>query len=705
MIFECQYKTWPVCGSVSNMDSDSVPAQVVRTRRFTLGVPGEFTITPDGSTVLFLRSRAGDDPVTCLWAVDLDSGAERLLADPAELAAASAGGGPGIGSYAADSAVALVTFALAGELWAVDVAADRVRKLAAAGPVADPRPDPAGRRIAYACGGGLRVIEAAGTADRAVLTPDAPDATFGVAKEAGVVALHGQRGYWWAPDGTRLLVARVDSAAVQRWHIADLTEPARAPRVVRYPAAGTANAEVTLWIADPDGGTAMMADWDREAFEYVPGAGWDEHGPYAVVQSRSQRVVQFLEIDPSTGHTRVRAEQRDDCWVQLVPGLPARAASGALVAHADREGTRQLTVDGMSVTPPGVQLGAVLGIDGDDVLFTASREPTQTQLWTYRPGEGVRRLADEPAVHWGVSRAGTLVHVARGTDRPGGRTTVTRPGRPVVPIASLAELPLLDVQPTMLVLGPRELRAALFLPSWHRSGRGRLPVLADPYGGASRQRVTAELDWRAVVSQWFAEQGFAVLVADGSGTPGRGPEWEREVHGDIFGPVLADQVTAVQEAARLHPDLDLGRVGIRGWSFGGSLAAMAVLRRPDVFHAAVAGAGVTDQRLFNTHWRERFLGHPDEFPDRYEACSLVREAPRLTRPLLLIHGLADDNVHPANTLRLSRALLAAGRSHEVLLLPGAGHPEMGAGIPAQLLWQQAWFLQRHLRGTPPAGAR
>src|SRR5262249_11738855 len=153
--------------------------------------------------------------------------------------------------------------------------------------------------------------------------------------------------------------------------------------------------------------------------------------------------------------------------------------------------------------------------------------------------------------------------------------------------------------------------------------------------------------------------GFAVLVVDGSGTPGRGPRWEREVHGDLFGPVLEDQVAAVREAARLRPELDPGRVGIRGWSFGASLAALAVLRRPEVFHAAVAGAAVTDQHLYNAYWRERFLGHPGEFPERYEATSLLAAAPELSRPLLLIHGLADDNVHPAGTLRMSSALLAA----------------------------------------------
>jgi dipeptidyl-peptidase-4 len=293
------------------------------------------------------------------------------------------------------------------------------------------------------------------------------------------------------------------------------------------------------------------------------------------------------------------------------------------------------------------------------------------------------------------------VLTARCWDRPGARITVVCNGEPAGTIESFVERPVLDVHATRLVLGPRALRAVLYLPSGHRPGE-RLPVLLDPYGGAGRQRATTELDWRCLVSQWFAEQGFAVLVADGAGTPGRGPDWEREVHGELFAPVLADQVAALHEAARQYPELDLGRVGIRGWSFGGSLAETAVLRRPDVFHAAVAGAGVTDQLLYNAHWRERFLGHPAEFPERYEACSLVREAPRLTRPLLLMHGLADTNVHPANTLRLSGALLAAGRRHEVLLLPGVGHQAMGVPGSEELLWHQVRFLRRHLARREPA---
>lgn len=651
----------------------SLPEQLVRTRRFSNGVPEHFTVTPDGATVLFLRSRSGDDPAACLWALDLATRSERLLAT---------GGTAGIETYATDRAVSLVAYQLAGELWTVAVGGGNPRRLPAVAPVSDPRPDPAGRRIAYLSQGALRVIGADGTGDRAIAEPPDPDIEFGVAEHTASTSLDGPRGSWWSPDGERLLMARTDSAAVPHW-------PDGQPPGLRLAGAGAANPDVTLWIADLDG-VMTQVQWDRTAFEYVVGAGWDDHGPHALVQSRDQRTVRFLAVDPADGTTSLLDERRDAHWVQLLPGLPARTASGALLSHADLHGTRHLTVDGVPVTPPGLQLRAVLGVEGEEVLFTASEEPTETHLWSYGASGGPSRLSSGADVYSGVRRGGTLVCIG------GGRAEVLRDGEPAVQVASYAEPPVLDVHAIPLVLGPRELRARLYLPSWFSPGSGRLPVLVDPYGGAGAQRVTAERDWKSLLSQWFAEHGFAVLVADGRGTPGRGPDWEREVHGDLFGPALDDQVTALTEAARRHPDLDLGRVGIRGWSYGGGLAAMAVLRRPDVFHAAVAGAGVADQRLFNAHWRERFIGHPDEFPERYEAASVLRLAPTLTRPLLLIHGLADTRVPAANTVRLSAALHAAGRPHEVHLMPGVGHQPVGTEVTERLLGHQLRFLQRHL---------
>ena len=267
-------------------------------------------------------------------------------------------------------------------------------------------------------------------------------------------------------------------------------------------------------------------------------------------------------------------------------------------------------------------------------------------------------------------------------------------------IGSLAEQPALGgLRVELLRAGQRELRTALLLPSGYQPGSAKLPVLMDPYGGPHGQRVLASAD-AYLTSQWFADQGFAVVVADGRGTPGRGPEWDRAVAGDLAGPVLEDQVEALAAAAELNPDLDLSRVAIRGWSFGGYLSALAVLRRPDVFHAAIAGAPVTDWRLYDTHYTERYLGHPGHNPAAYDQSSLFADAPKLSRPLMIIHGLADDNVVVAHTLRLSSALLAAGRPHQVLPLSGVTHMASQEEVAENLLLLQVDFLRRALDIAP-----
>jgi dipeptidyl-peptidase-4 len=268
-----------------------------------------------------------------------------------------------------------------------------------------------------------------------------------------------------------------------------------------------------------------------------------------------------------------------------------------------------------------------------------------------------------------------------------------------VPIVSLAQAPGLSVRLSAVpsavtsaqLRGPR---TVVLLPSDHRRGE-RLPVLMDPYGGPHVQRVLSARG-AYLTSQWFADQGFAVVVADGRGTPGRGPTYERAVFGDLATPALEDQVAALSLAVAAHPELDTSRVGIRGWSFGGYLAALAVLRRPDVFHAAVAGAPVTDWALYDTHYTERYLGDPNTDPGAYQRSSLLADAPALRRPLLLIHGLADDNVVAAHTLRLSSALLAAGRQHSVLPLSGVTHMTPQEEVAENLLLLQVDFLRTAL---------
>jgi dipeptidyl-peptidase-4 len=703
--------------------TESFPRQQARTRRFTLGLPRSFQISRDGGRVAFLRSRGGDDPVTCLWVLDVGTGTERLVADPVVLGDAMAGlttrekarrervreQAAGIVAFAGDPALTRAAFALAGQVFVADLTdgGQAPRAIPARPGAFDPRPDPAGRRVAYAWDGTMRVVTLDTGEDTLLIGPDGEEGvTFGLAEFVAAEEMDRTRGYWWAPDGTAVLVARVDETPVQRWHIADPANPGRAPAEVSYPAAGTANADVSLVLARLDG-ARVPVEWDRAAFPYLVTANWDEAVALVVVQSRDQHRVRLLSADPAQGTVTVLREDTDEHWVDVVAGVPGWTSDGRIVWTADAGGARRLLVaapealadrTAVPVTPPGLQVRAVAGIDGDTVLFTASDgDPTDVGLWLYR-GQGLGRLTPEHGVSTGQRAGGTTVVVSRSLDAPGVTVTVRTDARPgeQIPVTSLAERPALPApRPDMFTAGGREVRTALLLPSWHEPGSAKLPVLLDPYGGPHMQRVVAAQGAFAG-SQWFAEHGFAVVVADGRGTPGRGPRWDRAVAGDLAGPVLEDQVAALAAAAARCADLDTGKVAIRGWSFGGYLAALAVLRRPDVFHAAVAGAPVTDWRLYDTHYTERYLGHPERNGASYERCSLLGDAAKLERPLLLIHGLADDNVVAAHTLRLSALLLAAGRPHSVLPLSGVTHMTPQEEVAENLLLLELDFLRKAL---------
>jgi dipeptidyl-peptidase-4 len=413
------------------------------------------------------------------------------------------------------------------------------------------------------------------------------------------------------------------------------------------------------------------------------------------VQSRDQRSVRVLRGRADSGSTTVALADDDDRWVELVRGVPALLGDGRLVTCADRDGARRLLVDGSPVTPPDLQVRAVLHTSRESVVFLANPvdDPTVQHVHRWSAGAGLEQLTTVPGVHTASVGGDTTVVRSATLERP---TAVTR----VIDgpeLNSHAETPLVTPRVRMYRVGERRLAAALLLPEGRSPGDGgpSLPVLMDPYGGPHAQRVVQSYT-AMCASQWFADQGFAVLVVDGAGTPGRGSAWEREVFHDLAAPVLDDQVAALAAVAAEAGILDLSRVGIRGWSFGGYLSALAVLRRPDVFHVGVAGAPVTEWRLYDTHYTERYLGDPTVDAAPYERTSLLNDADRLTRPLLLIHGLADDNVVAAHTLRLSSALLAAGKPHEVLPLSGVSHMTPQEVVAENLLLLQLDFLRRHL---------
>ncbi|MFF9484363.1 prolyl oligopeptidase family serine peptidase [Streptomyces sp. NPDC014676] len=700
-------------------ETDSFPRRHARTLRFTLGAPRSFSVAPDGSRVVFLRSGSGTDRANSLWVLDTERGGERVAADPRALLGGasenlspeerarrerSREGGAGIVGYATDAAVELASFALSGRLFTAELRAGTARELRVPGPVIDPRPSPDGRYVAYASRGALRVVGAEGTDERTLATPESENVTYGLAEFVAAEEMGRSRGFWWAPESDRLLVARVDDTPVRRWWISDPAHPEREPQRVAYPAAGTPNADVRLFVIGLDG-TRTEVSWDRARYPYLAHVHWSAAGaPLLLVQARDQRAALILAVDPDSGATRMVHADEDRIWLELFPGVPCWSPSGQLVRIADEGGARRLAVGERPLTGAQLHIRAVLDVSDDDVLVSASAgeeaaDPEIGEVHVYRVNElGVERVSREPGVHSAVRAGGVTVLVSAALDRPGSRVQVLRDGKPTATVPSYAEDPGMSPRVTLTQGGARRIPCAVLMPRDY-AGDSLLPVLMDPYGGPHGQRVLAAHNPH-LTSQWFADQGFAVIVADGRGTPGRSPAWEKSVRDDIAALVVQDQVDALQALAADFP-LDLDRVAIRGWSFGGYLAALAALRRPDVFHAAVVGAPVTDLRLYDTHYQERYIGHPDEQPEVYRRNSVIDDAGLVDaagphRPMMIIHGLADDNVVVAHSLRLSSALLADGRPHEVLPLSGVTHMTPQEEVAENLLRLQLGFLKRSL---------
>ena len=706
----------------------SFPRQYARTQRFTLGVPRAFAISPDGARIAFLRGKSGADRATCLWTADPETGAEQLIADPLALLAGTAGeeltaeekarrerlrqGAAGIVDFAADRLVRIAAFALSGRLFVADLLAGTVRELPAERPVIDPRPDPTGKHVAYLSDGALRVIGVDGSDDRALAEPDSPNVTYGMADFIAAEELDRHRGYWWSPNGTQLLAARVDDSPVTRWYIADPANPQHPAREVGYPAAGTANAVVTVVRLGLDGSRTPIV-WDVEAFEYLAAVHWSAHGlPLLAVLSRDQRSGRILAVQADSSTTTV-AEEQDEVWCEFFPGTPAWSPRGELVKVVSSDDAYRLVVGERAITAENVQVRAVLGVDGEYAYLSVSLDdPTRTHIarvtlpGNERPAPGdLELISSADGVNTAVISGSLAVVTSATLDEPNRRITVVRLGsegaKQISELRSLAERPGIAARPSELALGERKLRGMLLLPADYTPGT-KLPVLLDPYAGPHSQLAVASHNVY-LSPQWFADQGFAVLVADGRGTPGRGPAWDRAVRDNLADVTLQDQVDALDALLKQFPDLDRSRVAIRGWSYGGYLAALAVLKRPDVFHAAIVGAPVTDWRLYDTAYTERYLGHPEHTPEVYNANSLFPHAgpgawewAQPHRPMMIIHGLADDNVVAAHTLRLSSELLAAGRPHEVLPLSGVTHMTPQDVVTENLMLLQVDFLRRAL---------
>lgn len=626
-------------------------------------------------------------------------------------------------------------------------------------PVLNPRIAPDGEHVLYTTGSYLMLVDIGGElGDRitavygvSVEDEDGNPAEntwkIGLAEFVAGEEMDRYDGFWWAPDSQHVLFESFDTADEPTWYISDPADPEKRADGRRYPRALTRNADVYLTVItlafDENGRYAGITgnadvDWDREAYEYVAAVHWRRgHDPLVLVQNRRQTRDQVLEVavaadGAALGATRVLEEHANDQWIDLIHGTPVYTPDGRLVCPLNdmAADTNRLTVDGRPFTPAGWNVRAVLDVTDDDVLAVVQRAP-EIASEVPRAWAGSDAASDAESLFGGhdarsfdvvsIDYNGTITPV---TTDPG-QWTASRGERGIVvsgrdmrsaraqmrhilgeqsaTISSTAAEPGFAPNVTFTRLGEHQLYTAIIAPSPSSpyAHADKLPVLMKPYGGPGFQQVVASQSfyWEG---QWWADQGFLVVTADGRGTTGRGPSWDREIFEDMKDVTLADQIEAVnalpEAVSRLNADgrrpgvpmPDLDKVCMIGWSYGGFLSALAVLDAPNVFKAACAGAPPTDWTLYDTHYTERYLGLD---PDVYRRNGIVQDAPGLVRPLMLIHGFADDNVTIAHSLRLSQALMASGRPHTFLPLTGITHMTNDETVAENLLTLQRDFLR------------
>lgn len=666
--------------------NESFPRQSAATRNFQLGAPRSFQICGSGDHVLFLRSDSGRDSVNSLWAYEISARVETKIADPRILLATD-GEIPdaerarrermrettsGITSYSVDCAGKRIIFALSGQLFAGQISTTKFVDLDVAGPVIDPRLAPDGKHIAWSNGKDLLICNFDGSDVRNLTNESAENIVWGLADFIAAEEFDRMSGYWWSPNSEELIVEQTDDSQVQTWWISDPATPQKQPNEIRYPAAGTNNANLGL-IKISLVGNKEIITWDKDSFEYLINVSWqkDCQALITVADRAQQNFVTFALTDAGL---KIVHEVTDHEFVEVIPGQP-RWHEGEIISIIDNRqtDTRELQLGGKAITPPGFQVMSLIDATTDYIDVVATTDAISRDVFRVTYDGSLTALA-QGGVAGATSTTDELqVLIESRLDTHTRSYQLRRGVKTEHYFDSLAESPGFVSQVHQLKTGPHLVNTAVIFPRDHVLGSKKLPVMMRPYGGPHHPQVqNGALTY--AIDQWFADQGFVVIVADNRGTPGRGPAWDHAVYQDFVKPVLADQVNAIAEVANHFPkDIDTNRVGITGWSFGGYLSALAVIERPDVFHAGVAGAPVTEWLWYDTAYTERYLGHPEKFPEVYTEHSLIEKASELKRPLMLIHGLADDNVVAAHSLSLSGALLTHKKAHTVLPLSGVTH--------------------------------
>jgi dipeptidyl-peptidase-4 len=708
------------------------------TRRFMLGRPQNPKVAPDGKTVLFLRADA-DKPTLKLFEFDCATGQSKEVLSPASLLKGDAENltpeekarrermrlsAGGFADFHFDNTGKNVLLPLSGKLFVFERATGKTLELKTGdgGAIVDPKWSPDGKKIAYVRGHDVYVYDLAANKESAVTKGGTAIKTHGLAEFVAQEEMGRFTGFWWSPDGKHIAYEEADHTGVETWYVADPFKPEQKPAEQFYPRPGKKNVSVRLGIVPVEGGETVWIDWNTKEYEYLAAVRWEEYWTLTLqVQDRKQQKLLLLSADIKTGKTKKLLEEKDTAWVSLTPEVPKfnGALGGFIWLGADRDGEVGIQLRNTDGTlqdvlvPPKQRPEKVLSVYSARfdtfIMYAGGTDPTQQQIYRHKTpsrlvnpmSENDTALTTDPGVHTAVfgNFGGPYVITSTTTKAMPKSFVFNREGVKLGELPSVAAEPELKPDVTVLRVGGEEGYYAAIVRPKNFDPKKKYPVILDVYGGPKHLHVVQAMrNW--LVPQWLADQGFIVVAIDNRGTPGRGRDWEKAIY-QKFGTVpLEDQVKGLKLLCDKYPELDRDRVGIVGWSFGGYMAANGVLRAPDVFKAAVAGAPVTDWEDYDTHYTERYMGLLPESKKAYDDASLLPLAKDLKRPLLLVHGTADDNVYYRHTLKLASALFREGKDFETLPLPGVTHMYTSDPVVMERLWAKtATFFKTHL-GEP-----
>jgi dipeptidyl-peptidase-4 len=681
----------------------------IESGHFTYGSPRSVTITQDGKGVLFLRSETSTSAVLKLYELDLTTKQEALLIDldkvassqklsteEAQLRERLRETAQGITSFTTDRTTTKILCHKGSTAVLFNRNSKKSQLFELQNGAHSLQLSPDGLSIAYVYQGAVWRLSVTNSEVQQVSPRSQKAVSWGSAEFIAAEELSRYKGLWWSPKSDQLLIARVDESAVKKRDIYESQRSTQPSIRMHYPMAGEPNAAIELHVFDLTSGQQTQLRWDNTAFEYLSKVSWDEDGVTIKVIARSQKQAEIIQYNPEQSFKkRIVRKQSHRKWLQSRVDIVVWWQK-KLITSEYANGVYCLHVDGEPVMED-INVQAVTGSDDDSLYILGNNPniPSERHIYKLTNG-GYKQITQPGRCYSGVYGNGTLVTSSQSIDQAAKDIVVCDENGETAYIKSNEADVDAPIKVQLHQLGEQKIPTALLLPKDYED-RESIPIIMCPYAGPWIQMVLSASS-RYAEAQWFALQGYAVVICDGRGTPGKDEAWEYGVWNNLADPILEDQVTGLREIIKLYPKLDSERVGMRGWSFGGYLSALSVLDRPDVVKAAVAGAPVTDWQLYDTFYSEQFLGLPQQNEEAYKVSSLLNRAHKLQRPLLMIHGVADDNVLVVNAHKFSDAVKQAGKTDlfTMQLLSNQTHMNKDAMSALAVLKSEIDFFNQHL---------